>query len=82
MVTFLTRGDDVSGLQIEPDPVRGEIRTMDRRVQPPSAVVIPQMVIWASGLLATGEGDRFCGHWDVMVGIHDIGSPGKTKRLF
>jgi hypothetical protein len=55
---------------------------MNGRVQPPSAVVVPQVVIWASGLLATGEGDRFCGHWDVMVGIHDIRSPGKTKRLF
>jgi hypothetical protein len=55
---------------------------MDRGVKPPGAVVIPQVVIQASGLLATGEGDRFCVHWDVMVGIHDIGSPGKTKRLF
>jgi hypothetical protein len=32
MVTFLTRGDDVSGLQIEPDSVGGEIRAMDRRM--------------------------------------------------
>jgi hypothetical protein len=82
VVAFLTRGNDVRGLQIETNPVGGEIRAMNGRVQPPSAVVVPQVVIWASGLLATGEGDRFCGHWDVMVGIHDIRSPGKTKRLF
>lgn len=55
---------------------------MDGRVEPPSAVVVPQVVIRAGGLLALGDGDRLGGHWDVMDGIHDIGSPGKTKRLF
>ena len=67
-------------LEIHADPLCGAVRQVDGAVQPPGAVVVPEMVVGSRSLLTAGNDGR-CDliHGDVVVWIHDIAMPGKQN---
>ena len=77
-VAELPRGSHVRGAEVFPQPPFGEVRQVDGAVKPPSAVVVPEVVIGTAGFLAAGDFLRF--HSDVVVWIHNIAMPGKAER--
>ena len=73
--------ESIEDTPLSAQPPLGEVRHVDGAIQPPGAVVVPEMVVGSRGLLTAGNDGR-CDliHGDVVVWIHDIAMPGKTKR--
>ena len=59
--------DDVGSAEAYADALGGAVRQVDGAVEPPGAVVVPQVVVRTRGLLAAGEGRGGYGHGDVVV---------------
>ncbi len=48
----------IRGAEVHPDAAGCAVGKVFGTVKPPSAVVVPQVVIWARRLLASGVGNR------------------------
>ena len=81
VVTTEAGARQVGRLKVHADTLRSAVGKMEGAVKPPGAVVVPQVMVWSSGLLAAGN-NRGCDrvHGDVVVLVHDTAMPGKTER--
>ena len=53
---------------------------VEGRVEPPTAVVVPEVVVGTGGLLPAGDDGWGGVHGDVVVVVHDIAMAGKSER--
>ena len=60
---------EIGGFQVEAPAFRRVIGQVQGAVKPPGAVVIPEVMVWAGGLLATGNNRGVGVHDDVVVVI-------------
>ena len=74
-VAFPPGGFQVAGAEVPPYAELGVVRTVDGVVQPPGAVVVPEMVVVSRGFLAAGNGGGVRIHGDVVVWLTTPLSP-------